>query len=801
MKILSLDKTIFLNLCLALSALTFSPDPFHGQKAEEGPVPHAAAKRFDAWSVLGPGGGGAQFHPAINPLDPRLMLNSTDMSEGYFSEDGGNSWRMFNLRGHVRWFLWDPCDRNVAYAKTIGLFRSVDRCATWRLVHPSPSNIEKIVAVGDHGFEILRLKDRSRENIEALAIDPANSKVLMAIASNDNHWYLTLSTNGGESWEKSADLPADSSKIWIDPGSPPANRTIIVVGSNAVTMRQSGNWIHQRPVDHARSFNDVSAGRDSMHTSALYAVTGKDWRGDHSSLPSILLSRDSGANWVHLEDSLIRLLPAGTGTPGPEFQAVACCPARPEVVYVSFKGNQVASGQDARFQGVARSSDYGKNWQLVWLDGEAPAPNLRNDWITDRFGPGWGENPFCLAVAPSNPSLVLATDFGRTLRTTDSGQTWQGVFSRRTPGGDWTTTGLDMTTSYGIHFDPFDSKHWFISYTDIGLMESRDGGGSWRSVTRQGIPGHWTNTTYWMVFDPEVKGRCWAVMSGIHDLPFPKMWRDQGTRHYTGGVVTSNNSGATWQVSSSGMPETAVTDIILDLRSPRNARTLYVAGFGSGIWKSLDNGKTWNLKNQGIRSQNPFCWRIVPDTQGKLYLVVARRSYRGEIGNEEDGALYQSTDGAESWHQLPLPAGVNGPHGIAIDPRNPKRIYLACWGLYHPEGDRDGGILLSEDGGNSWNWIFQKHRHVYDVTIDPRNPDILYAGSMTFAVWRSADRGKNWSRLRGYNFKQTNRVIVDPFHPNKIFITTFGGSVWHGPATGDPSAPEDILTPEISYQR
>jgi photosystem II stability/assembly factor-like uncharacterized protein len=245
---------------------------------------------------------------------------------------------------------------------------------------------------------------------------------------------------------------------------------------------------------------------------------------------------------------------------------------------------------------------------------------------------------------------------------------------------------------------------------------------------------------------------------------------------------------------------TATTDIILDPNSPKGARTLYVTGFGSGVWKSVDDGKSWKLKNQGIRGKEPFCWRIVPDARGTLYLVVARRSYRGEIGNEEDGALYRSTDGAESWNLISLPPGVSGPHGIAIDPRDPRRLYLACWGLYHPEGDKDGGILLSEDGGNSWKWSFQKQSHVYDVITDPRNPDVLYAGTMTFSVWRSADRGKSWMRLRGYNFKQTNRVIVDPFQSDKIFVTTFGGSVWHGPATGDPAAVEDVVTPEISYR-
>ncbi len=52
-----------------------------------------------------------------------------------------------------------------------------------------------------------------------------------------------------------------------------------------------------------------------------------------------------------------------------------------------------------------------------------------------------------------------------------------------------------------------------------------------------------------------------------------------------------------------------------------------------------------------------------------------------------------------------------------------------------------------------------------------------------------------WKRIGGYNFKWGHRVIPDPFHPDKIYVTTFGGSVWYGPAKGDAKAPEDIATP------
>ena len=43
--------------------------------------------------------------------------------------------------------------------------------------------------------------------------------------------------------------------------------------------------------------------------------------------------------------------------------------------------------------------------------------------------------------------------------------------------------------------------------------------------------------------------------------------------------------------------------------------------------------------------------------------------------------------------------------------------------------------------------------------------------------------------------------MPDPFNPKMVYVTTFGGSVWHGPADGDPSAVEDIVTPEVAHHR
>ena len=118
---------------------------------------------------------------------------------------------------------------------------------------------------------------------------------------------------------------------------------------------------------------------------------------------------------------------------------------------------------------------------------ETPAPQPINTSVVEK---------------PQFASLQMLTELdgwgvtdGAVVRTNDGGATWDGVYSRKIDDAGWSTVGLDVTTNYGVHFDLFDSKRIFITYTDIGAFRSEDGGTSWTSAT-MGVPDAWTNTTY-----------------------------------------------------------------------------------------------------------------------------------------------------------------------------------------------------------------------------------------------------------------------------------------------------------------
>src|SRR5687768_4379361 len=75
-----------------------------------------ASGKKNEWRVVGAGGGGAMFRPTISPLNSNFAFVSCDMTGSYVTENGGDSWRMFNLRGVVDFYVFDPLDPNVVYA-------------------------------------------------------------------------------------------------------------------------------------------------------------------------------------------------------------------------------------------------------------------------------------------------------------------------------------------------------------------------------------------------------------------------------------------------------------------------------------------------------------------------------------------------------------------------------------------------------------------------------------------------------------------------------------------------------------
>ncbi len=734
--------------------------------------------------------------PAISPHDPNIVVEGCDMTGMYITLDGGRSWRIFNLRDVLSGVAYDPKDPKVIYVTNDGLWKSTDTGRSWSLLFPDPAKNTVEHMRDDHASQSLTTDDAAYQGVRrifAVTIDPRDPASIYLAAGGRQGKWLVHSKDGGKSWERLGEI--DSAQVFflrVDP----ASSGVLIGGSDGVHSSGSRSVLPAA----GRKFLAISAGGEGNET-VFYATAEASWK-DGRLTGAVFFSADGGKTWQDRTGSLASLL-KGAPINLPSFEPLAVSNSRPEIAYLGFRGLKLDDGPP--YNGIAKTTDRGQTWTIVRKESDAPALNSRITWVEQRAESVWQKQkhedysvwfdaPVNLAVAPGNPDVCYGTDLFRTYRTTDGGNSWETVNSFPVKGQEaWTTRGLDVTTCYGVHFDPFDNQRIYISYTDIGLFRSEDRGKSWIGST-EGIPREWRNTTYWIELDPKVKGLVWGAFGANHDLPRPKMWRNTDPARYKGGVATSQDGGVSWTVTDRGIDESDITHILVDPASPVGRRTLYACGFGDGVFKSTDNGQSWTLKRQGLEGRQPFAWRLARAADGLLYLVVARRSDHGEIGNPEDGALYRSSDGAENWERVGLPEGTNGPNGLAIDPHDNRRLYLAAWGRMTPAGDEGGGIFISTDAGRSWRQTLSEDQHIYDVTLDPENPAVLYACGFEHSAYRSSDRGETWTRVKGYNFKWGHRVVPDPRNHEMIYITTFGGSVWYGPALGDPTAPEDIAT-------
>ena len=273
-------------------------------------------------------------------------------------------------------------------------------------------------------------------------------------------------------------------------------------------------------------------------------------------------------------------------------------------------------------------------------------------------------------------------------------------------------------------------------------------------------------------------------------------------------VLTSDGKRKDWRVDGpffSGLPIYHVKG------SPADPDRLYAsqAGdwFGQVVHRSDDGGVTWRPVDNAFQYEGQIGTHQFYDGTQKPWAF--KRIWHFEpsatdpdtvYAGAEDAALFRTTDGGASWHELSalrchesgpkwMPgAGGMGLHTILIDPRNPRRIYIAI---------SAAGVFRTDDGGESWrpvnrgltsnfmpNPTAEVGHCVHRITMHPSRPDVLFM-QKHWDVMRTDDAGESWQEVSGnlptdFGFP----ISVHAHEPETVYVVPIKSDSEHFPIEG-----------------
>ncbi len=273
-------------------------------------------------------------------------------------------------------------------------------------------------------------------------------------------------------------------------------------------------------------------------------------------------------------------------------------------------------------------------------------------------------------------------------------------------------------------------------------------------------------------------------------------------------LLTSDGKRDKWEISG---PHFAGWEMYHLKGSPVDPDRIYASQssgwFGQTMQRSNDGGKTWETID------NKFIYDGVPGTHqwydGTPHPWEFKRVWHLEpsltdpdtvYAGVEDAAMFKTTDGGKSWHELSgLRGHGSGPrwqpgaggmclHTILIDPSNHNRIFIAI---------SAAGAFRSDDGGKSWKPInkglYSKYipeptaeigHCVHRIAMHPSRPNVLFM-QKHWDVMRSDNGGESWEKISG-NLPTDFGFVIDvhAHEPETVYVIPIKSDSEHFPLDG-----------------
>lgn len=253
----------------------------------------------------------------------------------------------------------------------------------------------------------------------------------------------------------------------------------------------------------------------------------------------------------------------------------------------------------------------------------------------------------------------------------------------------------------------------------------------------------------------------------------------------TGGIFKTTNNGVTWEpIFDDAGPTLSIGDMAL---APSDPLIVWVGtgesngeqqsgSLGDGVYRSLDGGKSW--EHMGL-SDTRFIHRIAIHPQDPDIVFVAAPGHRW--GPNEERGLYRTLDGGRTWQKVLYINEDTGVTEVAMED-NGRILYAAAyqrrrhaWG--NLTGGPHSGIYRSMDGGDTWEKLGgglpEGVLGKIGIAIAASSPNVVYAaiGDEDGGLYRSDDRGDTWTRVNDLRTSYWyGNIYVDPGNENKVWI-------------------------------
>jgi photosystem II stability/assembly factor-like uncharacterized protein len=323
---------------------------------------------------------------------------------------------------------------------------------------------------------------------------------------------------------------------------------------------EGATWRRLAKLESADGFVLDSIVVDAANPSTLYVGAWKD-----SNDGGVWISHDAGKSWS--ESAELK---------GQPVHALAQAPSDPRTLIAG------------TLTGIFRSSDAGATWEQISPEGDKEIHEIES-----------------LAIDPENPEIIYAGTWHLPWKTTDGGKTWHNI-----------KQGLIVDSDvFSIIVDPDHTKIVYLSACS-GIYKSQNAGALFRKV--QGIPAEARRTRVLMQ-DPQDRQVVYA-----------------GT---TEGLYKTLNGGKTFTRLTG--PDVVVNDVFVD---PKDSNRVLLATDRGGVLASQDAGATFAQSNEGISERKVAA--LLVDRSDPAHL------YAGVVNDKNYGGVFQSTDGGVSWQQV-----------------------------------------------------------------------------------------------------------------------------------------------------